>query len=267
MTSDVFSRIEHGRTADAIVQQVELLILEGILRSGDQLPGERELSRTFDVSRPIVREALKVLENRGLLISRHGGGTFVADLIGEVFSQPVLNLISRHRRATHDYLEYRREIEATTAGLAAQRATSVDKNRLRLIVDGMKEAHGKDDFDGEAALDVAFHNAIGEAAHNIILLHTLRSCYRLLSDGVFFNRALVYQHSGSRDNLLAQHVAIHDAIVSGKVELAQKAASRHMEFVAQTLREAEQANDWARVSDLRQRSHGSILDQGPVVSK
>ncbi len=97
---DLFSRISHSRTSDEVVRQIELLLLEGILRDGDRLPGERELSRRFDVSRPILREALKELENRGLLVSQHGGGTYVADIIGQVFSRPVVELIARHQRAT-----------------------------------------------------------------------------------------------------------------------------------------------------------------------
>ena len=78
----LFEKITHNRTADAVTEQIELLILQGILRPGDRLPGERELSGQVDVSRPILREALKALEERGLLVSRHGEGTFVADLMG-----------------------------------------------------------------------------------------------------------------------------------------------------------------------------------------
>ena len=96
----LFSGVSHSRTADEVVQQIELLILDGVLRDGDRLPGERELAQSLEVSRPILRDALKELENRGLLVSHHGGGTFVADIIGQVFSQPITDLISRHARAT-----------------------------------------------------------------------------------------------------------------------------------------------------------------------
>lgn len=73
MADTVFSRIQASRTADDVVHQIESLILEGVLRGGDRLPGERELARQFDISRPILRDALKRLETAGLLTSRHGG--------------------------------------------------------------------------------------------------------------------------------------------------------------------------------------------------
>ncbi len=203
--NQLFSRIKPSRTADEVISQIEQLILEGVLRVGDRLPGERDLVDQFEVSRPIVREALKNLQERGLLVSRHGGGTYVADVIGPVFSKPVMELIAAHREATVDYLEYRREIDGIAAEFAARRATANDREILSDIMRRMEAAHEKDDFSEEAEADVDFHNAIGEAAHNIILLHTLRACYRLLSDGVFLNRAMIYELPGARDKLLAQH--------------------------------------------------------------
>lgn len=145
---DLFARISHSRTADEVVQQIELLILEGVLRDGDRLPGEREPKR-FDVSRPILREALKELEGRGLVESHHGGGTFVADVVGQIFSRPLIDLIARHHKATQDYLEYRRELEGLTAELAATRATDFDRDILTRIIERMRTAHAAGDFDAE----------------------------------------------------------------------------------------------------------------------
>jgi GntR family transcriptional regulator, transcriptional repressor for pyruvate dehydrogenase complex len=249
----IFSRIEHSRTADEVVQQIESLILEGVLRVGDRLPGERELAKQFEVSRPILRDALKLLEARGLLVTRHGGGTHVADVIGQVFTQPVMELISTHPKAARDYLEYRREIEGVAADYAARRATADDLALLDAIVARMKAAHGANDLAEEAAIDVEFHNAIGECAHNIILLHTLRSCYRLLSDGVFQNRLLLFAQPGARDALLDQHLAIHDAVRRGDAKAAREAAMDHITYVEKGMAEAERTGDWERVSRLRLR--------------
>ena len=250
---EIFSRIEHSRTADEVVQQIESLILEGVLRVGDRLPGERELARQFEVSRPILRDALKVLETRGLLVTKHGGGTHVADVIGQVFTKPVMELIATHRKAASDYLEYRREIEGIAADYAARRATADDLALLDRIVARMQAAHQAGDFAEEAEIDVEFHHAIGECAHNIILLHTLRSCYRLLSDGVFQNRLLVFALPGARDALLEQHLAIHQAVRRGDPAEARKAAMDHITYVERAMAEAERTGDWQRVSRLRLR--------------
>nr|WP_316652642.1 FadR/GntR family transcriptional regulator [uncultured Gellertiella sp.] len=247
----LFPPVSHGRTADEVVRQVELLILEGVLRDGDRLPGERELAARFDVSRPILRDALKELEARGLLESRHGGGTYVADIIGQVFSAPVAALVSRHERATLDYLDYRRELEGLTAELAASRATEADKALLSSIIADMRRAHARGDFEDETTADLDLHNAIGEAAHNIILLHTVRACYRLLEAGIFRHRKLVFDMPGARERLLEQHVAIHDAILAGDPARARQAAINHIDFVIDTNEAASRSGDRNRVAQLR----------------
>jgi GntR family transcriptional repressor for pyruvate dehydrogenase complex len=255
---EIFSRIEHSRTADEVVEQIESLILEGVLRVGDRLPGERELARQFDVSRPILRDALKALETRGLLTTRHGGGTHVADVIGQVFTKPVMELISTNRKAASDYLEYRREIEGVAADYAARRATADDLALLARIVERMEAAHRSGDFTEEATIDVEFHNAVGECAHNIILLHTLRSCYRLLSEGVFQNRLLVFNLPGAREALLDQHRAIHQAVARGDPGAARQAAMDHITYVERAMAEAERTGDWQRVSRLRLRQRMGV---------
>jgi GntR family transcriptional regulator, transcriptional repressor for pyruvate dehydrogenase complex len=251
MDGEFFTRIDHARTAEEVCAQIETLVLEGVLRVGDKLPGERDLARQFDVSRPVLREAIKELENRGLIVTRHGGGTFIADVIGDVFSKTMLELIAKHPKATRDYLEYRRDVEGIAAEYAARRATSHDRELLTDIMTRMEAAHQMDSFHEEASIDIEFHNTVCECAHNVILLHTLRSCYRLLANGVFFSRTLVYGYPGAREELLKQHRAIYDAIMAGNAPAARRAAEAHMEFVEKYAREAERAKSWETVARLR----------------
>lgn len=261
MSESLFDRVTQTRTAEEVERQIEMLILEGVLRVGERLPGERDLSLQFDVSRPILRDALKSLEGRGLLKTRHGGGTVVADVIGQVFSQPIVDLIAKHGKATADYLEFRREIDGLAAEFAASRATAEDRALIATIVARMETAHEKDDFEEEAEIDVELHNAIGEAAHNMILLHTLRSCYRLVSDGVFYNRAVVYLLPGARDKLLAQHKAIAAGVLAGDAAAARAAAEAHIRFVEDSMRIAERNEAWQRISRLRMRQrHDAAAD-------
>src|SRR5690606_4998278 len=116
-----------------------------------------------------------------------------------------------------------------------------DRALLGAIMRRMEAAHARGDFGEEVAIDVEFHNAIGECAHNIVLLHTLRSCYRLLADGVFLSRTLIYRAPGAQDELLAQHRAIHDAVVAGDAQAAREAARSHIDYVERAMNDAERS--------------------------
>jgi len=247
----MFQPVDHHKTADAVVEQIEDLILKGVLHSGDRLPAERDLAEQLSVSRPVLRDALKLLEERQLIEARRGGGTFVADLIGPIFSEAVVQLIARHPDAVKDYFEFRRGIEAQAAALAARRAAPSDLSRLQEIVRQMQDAHEAEDLPAEARLDVAFHHAVGEAAHNVVMLHTLRSCYRLLENGVFYNRGRLYHHPSARIELLAQHKAIAEAIRSGDADAARRASEDHIDYVRGTLAETRDLDRREQLAGLR----------------
>ncbi|MGF1561567.1 MAG: FadR/GntR family transcriptional regulator [Geminicoccaceae bacterium] len=226
-----FEPIAQQRIASAVVAQIERLILEGVLRPGDRLPPERELAQQFGVSRPSLREALNELETAGLLETRHGGGSHVAPILGSAFDAPLINLFSRHRKATLDYIEFRIVIEGMAAALAAERATDIDRARLGRLIDEMRAAHQDIDPAREADIDAEFHMAVVESAHNVVLIHILRSILDLLRAGVFYNRDTLYGQPGTRDRLLAQHEAIFDAIIERNSEAARAAVAAHMNFV------------------------------------
>ena len=87
----------------------------------------------LDVSRPSLREAIKELEKRGLLITRHGGGTFVGDVIRSIFADEFVYFLHSNERAINDYIEFRRDIDILASGRAAERATKADKTLLTQI--------------------------------------------------------------------------------------------------------------------------------------
>lgn len=83
-----YQRISAEKLSQSVSRQIELLILRGILRPGERLPAERDLAERLGVSRPSLREALEVLEAKGLLVTRPGAGAFVAEVLGNAFSLP-----------------------------------------------------------------------------------------------------------------------------------------------------------------------------------
>ena len=115
----------------------------------------------------------------------------------------------------------------------------------------MRAAHLSGSAEGGLKTDVELHSAIGECAHNIILLHTLRACYRLLSGGIFFSREVLFAAPGAGDMLLSQHEAIYEAIMAGNPAQAREAAQAHIDFIITATRDAERSGEWARISQLR----------------
>ena len=103
-----FEPILPEKLSASVVRQIELLILRGILRPGERLPSERELSERFGVSRPSLREAVSELQEAGLLVARANSGIYVADVLGSAFSPALTRLFASHDEAVFDYLGFRR---------------------------------------------------------------------------------------------------------------------------------------------------------------
>lgn len=247
----VFQPIVHQRTAEAVVERFKHLILDGVLRPGDRLPAERTLAQELDVSRPVLRDALADLEAEGLVVARPGEGTFIADLIGPVFSDPVARLMRSSKRGMADFLEFRRLVEADMAALAAARATDADRDMLRSVARAMETAHAKGDAERETDLDVELHTLVVEAAHNVMFLHILRASYTLLADDVFTNRRRLYAQPGERRTLLDQHLALVEAICSGDSAAARRAAEAHIDHVSAASRDLDAAGRRETTSRLR----------------
>lgn len=249
--------IKPAKLADAIAEHLEKLILEGALRPGEKLLAERELALKLDVSRPSLRDAIAKLEERGLLVTGRNG-THIARFLSHI-GDPLVTLLQNNPKTTFDYLEFRRSIEAQAAGLAAQRATDLDRAEIRGIVARMQAAHGKDDSSEEADSDAELHLAIYEAAHNIVMLHIMRTLSDMLRNDVFYNRADLYSRPGVRDLLLAQHLAIADAVLAGDADRAHAAAEAHVEFTLVTLREIRE-NDARLEVSLRRIGRTDLID-------
>ncbi|MFV8823409.1 GntR family transcriptional regulator [Thauera sp. WH-2] len=231
--------LQQRRLSDDIVERIETLILEGSLRPGERLPAERALAEDFGVSRPSLREAIQKLVARGLLISRHGGGTFVSDSLGSSFRDPMLELLENNPEAQRDLIEFRHTLEGACAYYAALRATDLDRQRLKAAFERVQDCYlqqGRVSRSEEGRTDALFHLAIAEASHNAVLLHTIRSLFDLLEHNVVTNiGGMLPLGSVVRDRLLAQHEALYRAIVDGRADDARRKASEHLDYVQEVL--------------------------------
>lgn len=226
-----FKKIEPEKAASAIVHQVEQLILRGVLRPGERLPSERELATRFEVSRPTVRDALAALEASDLVVTRPGAGAFVAQVLGSAFAPALVTLFSTHDEALFDYLSFRRDLEGMAAARAAEHANETDLAVISSIFKRMEVAHEKRNPTEEAAIDAEFHLAIVEAAHNVVMLHMMRSMFEMLQAGVFYNRQILFGKRSTRDALLDQHRTIFDAIIAQQPDTARAAVEAHLAYI------------------------------------
>ncbi|KUF11014.1 FadR/GntR family transcriptional regulator [Pseudoponticoccus marisrubri] len=230
-----FQRVKPEKLSSAVVEQIELLILRGVLRPGERLPSERELSERLGVSRPSLREAVSELQARGLLDARAGAGIYVSDVLGSAFSEALIGLFANHDEAVFDYLSFRRDMEGLAAERAAKLGTATDLEVINALFSKMEIAHGKRNPAEEAQLDADFHLAIIEASHNVIMLHMMRAMYQLLREGVFYNRQIMFKQRTTREALLDQHRAINDALQARDPGAARAAVEAHLGYVEAAL--------------------------------
>ena len=246
-----FEPVTQEKLSNGVIRQIEALILRGILRPGERLPSERELSERMDVSRPSLREALAALQERGLLTSKAGAGVYVAEVLGSAFSPALVTLFATHDEAVFDYISFRRDMEGLAAERAARLGSDADLAVIDAIYQKMEAAHQKRNPADEAQLDADFHLAIIEASHNVIMLHMMRSMYELLREGVFYNRTIMFKQRTTRDTLLEQHRAINTALQARDPQGARHAVEAHLGFVENALSDQQKAERNAHFAQKR----------------
>ncbi|MBP8279095.1 MAG: GntR family transcriptional regulator [Propionivibrio sp.] len=229
------SKLQVPRVSDAVATTLEQRILEGSLKPGDRLPAERELAAELGVSRPSLREAIQKLASKGLLRSQQGGGTYVTGALQASFLDPWQAMVGSYPNLREDVLELRRTVEGQAAEWAAERATDADLLRLTQAFERLQEAADLPEIATRAAADIAFHQAIGEAAHNALIAHLSAALLRLMRDSIELNLGELKDVAAAGRLLASQHAALYSAICERKPQAARAAAETHIDFVRETL--------------------------------
>jgi GntR family transcriptional repressor for pyruvate dehydrogenase complex len=214
------------RASDLIESQIREQIRSGRLRPGDRLPSTRELARVFGVSQAVVREALKALEQAGVVQLRHGSGTFVRDGVRELLDQNLGGGVFADPGNLLYLLEFRFALEGEAARLAATRATTADIAAIEDAFRALSRAVDEGALGAEA--DVAFHLAVAEAAHNPVFLQVIGYANRLFRTSVTIARAKSLAYVDRPRAVLEEHREILAAIQRRRPEEAEAAMRRHI---------------------------------------
>jgi GntR family transcriptional regulator, galactonate operon transcriptional repressor len=227
------------RLHDQVVRTVALRIIRSETRAENSLPTEMELSQQLDVSRNVLREAIKVLVSKGMLEVRPKTGMRIRQRQDwSLFDPDVLTWlleVGPDERFFQDILDVRSMVETAAAERAAQRATGEDIAELERCYQQMVDT--VDDFETHVVADVNFHESILDACHNELLRH-MSAVY---SPALRASFHLTAQIPGGRAASLPSHKAVADAIARHNSTAARAAMEKLLN---------ETANDLNRIFHL-----------------
>ena len=231
-----FKPIRQIRVSEEVLSQLKESILLGKFKSGEKLPSERELTEEFQVSRGVIREAIRALEITGFVELRQGptGGAFVIDLSFDHVGNAFLDLFLANKVSIPELANVRYYIEPEVARLAALNATEEDKKRL---MDAQKEEFLT--VTTTTARITKFqkvHHVIAESCQNHFYEAISKSMLRLTYEVV---EAVDPDHEAL--HMPGEHKHIIDAVISANAEAAQAAMTTHMGKFCKSLLEMETA--------------------------
>jgi DNA-binding FadR family transcriptional regulator len=217
------------RLGDRLYGQILEQIASGTLRPGDKLPSENKLCELFNVSRPVVRQALVRLQADGMVLTRKGLGTVVQNAPPEGltrFSQP--SDVAHMLRC----LELRLAIEGEAAAWAATRHSLPELKRIGRALELLEQQI--QDGAITASADFAFHQAVAAASGNILFEQVLQSLDEAIRRGMVIALGLTKERSPERARrVLDEHRAIYDAIARHDSQGASLAMRYHLDRVRQ----------------------------------
>jgi GntR family transcriptional repressor for pyruvate dehydrogenase complex len=215
---------------DRAADQILDMLISGGLNPGERLPPERELCARLKVSRTVVREALNLLEARGLVSIEHGRGAVVSGGNTDAV-RDTLGLILRVRpKVLWELFEMRKILEVEIAGLAAERATEEHVQAMRTRLERMLAAI--DTPEGYVDADVGFHAVLARAARNEVLLTMLEPIVDLLRAS---RRVSASRRPGSALRALGEHEEILRCVEVGDTEGARREMRAHLANTAKDI--------------------------------
>lgn len=201
-----------AKSIDALIN----MIRSGKLKHGEKLPAQDELAKELGISRTSLREALKELSYRGIIVSRHGHGTFVSD-----------NMIDEK-----ETIEARKLLEPGMVMLAAERLGVDDIKALQKLVARMEPYAAAEEYEKFSDLDTEFHCTLAEMCGNRALVRL----FNALKDIMLHQQNIVQRLDGAINRAHSYHIEILKAIVGRDSAMAAQMMRNHLDDVYTALR-------------------------------
>lgn len=174
-------QIKKTNLVDEVYYQMLEQIRSGQWKEGEKITSEAKLCELFNVSRVVIREALQRLRMQGLIVTRHGMGSFVSNPHNFMINQALPTSAAQPKLSEEDFLsflEFRKCIEFRAIELSATQATTEDYARISSSLQKMKASVGEPEAYNQA--DFAFHSAIVDSAHNVFFTQAMKGCQNMI---------------------------------------------------------------------------------------
>lgn len=220
-------KLERATLAEQIAANLLQYIHDSGLHPGESLPSEADLVADFDVSRPVVREALKYLEGRGIIEVSSGRSAVLRPIDDEPLNNYFQLALIMHQQTLMELLEVRQGLEVQSAILAATRRSNDDLEQLTAITHAMREA--MQDVEQFVELDACFHETVAAISQNKMLFHVIKSIRKTVKDVMFEVQIRRLDSITELEHVQRLHKNILDAITSGDPDAAANAMKTHFQ--------------------------------------
>lgn len=225
----MYEPVQRPKVYQLVAERLLHQIRQRRLSPGDSLPPEHELARRYGVGRSSVREALRLLESKGVIRSA-GHGSFVVAEYGNALVDSLRFLLTLEAFDLEELYELRTILETELAALAAVRRTEEHLQRMEEAIRQMEA--GLDSQARYIEADLRFHLTVAEATRNRVAVHVMRA----IRDPLHRALARVYHIPGSPQKSIAQHRAILEAVRAEDAEAARRRMAEHLRRVREDVR-------------------------------
>ncbi len=182
----MFKPIQTDRISNVVVDQIKDAVFQKKLKAGDKLPSERQLMDQFKTSRVTIREAIKTLEQFGILEIKRGieGGAFIRDPNTKFVSNFLQDMFSMEKIKISDLTEARMAIEPFSVRLATERITEDSLEKVRQNIQEARECLDRKNKNDARLLDLEFHRLIAQASQNPVIFFMIDSIMDIMENNI-----------------------------------------------------------------------------------
>jgi GntR family transcriptional regulator, transcriptional repressor for pyruvate dehydrogenase complex len=244
----MFKPIQTDRISNVVVDQIKDAVFQKKLKAGDKLPSERQLMDQFKTSRVTIREAIKTLEQFGILEIRRGteGGAFIRDPNTKFVSNFLQDMFSMEKIKISNLTEARMAIEPFSVRLATERITEDSLEKVRQNIQEARECLDRKNKNDARLIDLEFHRIIAQASQNPVIFFMIDSIMDIMENNI----SSIPLSAKPVERTNQYHEEIYTALKDRDVRKTEELMLRHIQDIHDALEALGKEDGQAGTDDI-----------------